>query len=243
MKTLGGVLAAAITPRRPGTQEIDLGAMWELFDLLESHHVNGLVLMGSTGEFPHFSIEERNRMVGLAVRRSRVPVVVNVSHSTLDGALLLARAAASMGAAALLLMPPIFFRYTQAELEEFFRLFAASAKFGTPLLLYNIPLFAERIEMETAATLLKEGLYSGIKDSSGEMAGIRKLRELTQGETYTLLAGNDAVFSYAKTLGANGVISGVACAVPELLLALNRARDTGHAAAEQTAVPGEQRSS
>ena len=86
MSSIDGVYAAAITPRRAGQQEIDSGALWDLIDFLGAHKVNGIVLMDSIGEFVHYSIEDRARFVGLAVKRSRVPVLVNISHSTLSGA-------------------------------------------------------------------------------------------------------------------------------------------------------------
>ena len=76
MPLLQGVYAAAVTPRRLGMQDINLGVMWDLIDFLCERKVQGLALLGSTGEFIHYSNSERMRMMGLAPKRSRVPVVM-----------------------------------------------------------------------------------------------------------------------------------------------------------------------
>ena len=81
--TPNGILAAAITPRRGLT--IDPSEVSELCAFLASKSVDGIVLFGSTGEFPHFDLTDRARLVREVRRRATVPVLVNVSHSTLDG--------------------------------------------------------------------------------------------------------------------------------------------------------------
>ncbi|MGH9628570.1 MAG: dihydrodipicolinate synthase family protein, partial [Bryobacteraceae bacterium] len=139
MLPIEGVYAAAITPRRLGLQDINLGATWELMDFLGSHGVKGIVLLGTTGEFVHFSVSERMRLMGLAAKRSRVPILVNVSHSTLDGSVELAQAAMASGASGVLVMPPYFFRYSQPEIKLFFQRFIQQADLRIPALLYNIP--------------------------------------------------------------------------------------------------------
>src|SRR3954447_17246107 len=128
-----GVYAAAVTPRRLGQQDINLGVMWDLIDFLTERKVDGIVLMGSTGEFVHYSNSERMRMMGLAPKRSRVPVVINVSHSTLDGAVELAQASAASGAAGVLLMPPYFFRYSDDAVRTFILRFVEESDIDIPI--------------------------------------------------------------------------------------------------------------
>jgi 4-hydroxy-tetrahydrodipicolinate synthase len=218
-----GVYAAAVTPRRLGTQDINLGAMWDLVDYLVSHGAQGIVFMGSTGEFIHFSNAERMRLMGVACKRSRVPVIFNCSHSSLDGVVELAQAADASGAAAVLVMPPYFFRYTQEQIADFYRQVADSAQLQCPLLLYNIPQFTGIIEFDTAAGLLREGVVQGIKDSSGDSEYFRNLQEARNQQPFALMLGNDSLVVPARSAGCDGVISGVACALPELLIALDRA--------------------
>jgi dihydrodipicolinate synthase/N-acetylneuraminate lyase len=225
-----GVTVAAITPRREGP-EADLAATFELIDFLCAAGVDGISLMGSTGEFLHFELEERMRLVGLAIKRSRVPVLAGVAHSTFDGAVALARSASDAGAAALLIMPPYFFRYGQEEIREFYLSFARELKDGAPLVIYNLPAFSSGIEAATAVDLLSTGLFAGIKDSSGSWDDFLLLKAVREKQRFTLLIGNDRVYTQARQAGADGAVSGCACAVPELLLAIERAIEAGNSPA------------
>jgi len=225
-----GVNVAAITPRREGP-EADLATLFDLIDFLCAAGVDGICLMGSTGEFLHFGLEERMRLVGLAIKRSRVPVLVGVGHSTFDGAVALARDALDAGAAALLVMPPYFFRYGQSDIREFYLGFARELNGGAPLILYNIPQFSSEIEAGTAIELLATGRFAGIKDSSGRWDDFVQLKAAREKHHFYLLVGNDAIYARAREAGADGVISGCACAVPELLVAMDRAIRQGNAGA------------
>lgn len=231
---LGGVAVAAITPRRDSGYQIDLASALDVIDYVAASGVSAIALLGTTGEFMHFDHEERTRLAAFAVKRTTVPILVNVSHSTLDGALELAAAAAEAGAAALLLMPPYFFRYSQQEVERFFLEFAEEAPPRIPILLYNIPFFTTPIEPETACRLLSTGRFAGIKDSSGDWEYFTRLSDLRRRVPFTHLVGNDIVFTRERQAGADGVISGVACAVPELMLGLDRAIRSGDLAKTQT---------
>ena len=221
---IGGVNVAMITPRRPAQVEIDLGAMLEAIEFLGSSGVQSVTLFGSTGEFVHYTPEERCRSVALAVKRSRVPLLANVSHSTLDGAVLMAEEAAGSGVAAVVLMPPHFFRYQAESIEAFYLEFAGQVGKWTPIFLYNIPVFTNELPLATAGKLLATGLFAGIKDSSGDWD---YLEALLRARPSGVFVGNDRLFTRGRRAGASGVVSGVACAIPELLVALDRVIQAG----------------
>ena len=223
MTRIEGVNAAAITPHGAGGREPDFGALLDLIDFLSRAGARGIALLGSTGEFLNLDIGERTRLVYLATKRSRVPVLAGVGHASLEGALELGREACSAGAAGLLLMPPVFFPYGQAEVREFYLQYARQIGAAVPIYLYNIPFFTTEIAVETAIELLSTGLFAGIKDSSGSFEYFERLKHLAAPKPFTVLVGNDAVFARARAAGADGVVSGIASALPELLLALDAA--------------------
>ncbi len=228
-----GVWAAAVTPHRRNGFEADYAGMLELVDKLSRSGVDGIVLLGSTGEFLNIQPAERQRLVHLAVKRSRVPVVVGVGHSTLDTAVQLGEAAVDSGVAGLLLMPPYFYRYGEEQILEFYRLFALAIGGALPILLYNIPAFANPISLGIARELLLSGDFAGIKDSSGDQAFFDSLAGLRRQHPFTLLCGNDRLFAHAHHAGCDGIVSGVASAVPELIVALKRALDRSDEARAQ----------
>jgi len=228
-----GVIAAAIAPRRAEEYSIDLGATLELVDFLTDRGVSGIALLGSTGEFVHFALDDRRHMVSFAAKRSRVPMLVNVSHSTLDGAVELAREAAGAGASGLMLMPPYYFQYSQEEIRSFFLAFSDAAGDSVPIYLYNIPVFTNEISIEVAIELLASGRFAGIKDSSGSLDYFTALQKQAALTPFTLLAGMERLFVEERRLGAHGIISGVASALPELMAALDRAIVGGDSARVQ----------
>jgi len=219
----GGVYVALATPRAQNSVEADAAAVFDYLDTIMARSVDGLVLFGSTGEFIHFDVTERMRVLMLAKKRCRIPLLVNVTHSTLTGAIQLADNAIEAGAAGLLLMPPYYFRYSDGQITEFYRQFAKAVDGKTPLYLYNIPQFTNAIPLAAMEELLASGAFAGIKDSSGDWGLFEKLLALKAKHPFQLLIGNDTIYRRARPLGADGIVSGVAAAVPELLVALERA--------------------
>jgi dihydrodipicolinate synthase/N-acetylneuraminate lyase len=231
---LEGVNAAAVTPRRPNGLEIDLSGAFELIDFLCESGIKGIAALGSTGEYIHFPAAERSRFIAMCVKRSRVPVIAGISDASYPAALEMARRAACDGAAAVLLMPPYFFRYTQPQLKEFFLRFRDELGDAAPLLIYNVPFFTTPLAVETSLELLETGLFAGIKDSSGDYDAFVRLKALCDRRPFRLLIGNDVVFTRARSAGAHGVVSGCACAVPEMMLGLDRAIQAGDQARVDT---------
>ena len=230
---IGGINVAAITPRRANEADVDLGAMLDLIDFLSAQPVQGITLFGTTGEFVHFTLEERSRYVALLSKRSRVPVMANVSHSTLDGAVMMAEESASAGVAAVLLMPPHYYHYPPEAVEAFCLDFATQVSPWVPVYLYNIPLFADPIPITVVERLMATGMFAGIKDSSGEWDMMQALLALRASRPFTILAGNDRLFLRARRAGADGAVTGVGCAVPELMVALDCAIRGGNTAAAE----------
>lgn len=218
-----GVFVALATPRRAHATEADAAGLLDYMETVMRAGVNGLVLFGSTGEFVHFDTEERMRVLSLAIKRSRVPVLVNVSHSALAGAIELAQDAIAGGAAGLLLMPPYFYRYSDDQLFSFYSEFARAVGGRIPLYLYNLPVFTNPISAGLAHKLLCSGDFAGIKDSSGDPAMFKVLLDLRQRAPFSLLVGNEWLYLDARIGGADGIVSGIAAALPELIVAMDRA--------------------
>jgi 4-hydroxy-tetrahydrodipicolinate synthase len=228
-RVIAGVNVAAITPRRAGEVEIDLAAMLDLVDFAGASGAQGVVLFASAGEFVHFTPDERSRYVALAAKRSRIPVIANVSHSTLDAAVMMAEEAAGAGIAAVLIMPAYFYRYPPESIETFCLRFAEQGAKWAPVILHNAPSFADPIPLEIALRLLGTGLFAGVNDSSGDLAYVQELIRFSKTNPITVLAGADRIFTAARRAGATGGISGAAAAAPELMIALDGAIQAGRA--------------
>jgi dihydrodipicolinate synthase/N-acetylneuraminate lyase len=218
-----GVYAALATPRRKDSIEPDTAALLDYLDAVVRAGVDGLALFGATGEFVHFDVTERIHTLGLAIRRCRVPVLVNVSHSTLDGALILAEGAIDSGATGLLVMPPYFYRYSDGEVFHFYVQFAEFIERRVPIYLSNALAFTNPISGALAERLLGTGLFAGIKDASGDYELFQKLNEFRRKQEFRLLSGNERIYARSRESGACGIVSGVAAALPELIVAMDKA--------------------
>jgi dihydrodipicolinate synthase/N-acetylneuraminate lyase len=219
---LRGVFASAITPRRKGSQDADFSAALDLLDFLAQGGVQAICVFGAAGEFIDYGFSERQRIVYLGVKRSRVPLIAGVSHSTIAGALQLADEAVHAGADGLIVMPPFFYPYSQCEIEAFYRQFARETRDAVPILLHNLPQATSKLEIDTVRKLLDSGRFAGIKDSSGDWDYFEQLLALKQERPFALFGGADCIAARALREGADGIISASACAVPELLAALAR---------------------
>jgi 4-hydroxy-tetrahydrodipicolinate synthase len=217
---LAGVFASAITPRRAQSQDPDFSGLLDLLDFLAAGGAKGICLFGATGEFLNYSFAERQRLVYLAVKRSRVPLIVGVSHSTLAGSIQLADEAIASGADGLVLMPAYFFRYSQPEIEEFYLQFAREVGDAVPILIHNIPQVTSKLELELMRKLIDTGRFAGINDSGGDWSFFEQLLELRRTRPLAVLTGDDRIAARALRAGANALISPSACAIPELLAGL-----------------------
>ena len=221
-----GVYAALATPCLHGKVEPDTAAFLDYIDHVVNGGVNGLVFFGATGEFVHFVPSDRMRTASLGIKRSRVPVLVNVSHSTLSGTLELGRQAVDIGAAGALLMPPYFYRYEDGEIARFFDEFLQVMEGTISIYLYDLPIFTNPISPKLAGYLLAAGAFAGIKDSSGDWGNFEELRRLRKQHRFQLMIGNELIYMQALSEGADGIVSGVAAALPELPVAMNRAKES-----------------
>jgi 4-hydroxy-tetrahydrodipicolinate synthase len=207
-----GVYVALATPRQANCIEADAAALLDYIDVIVRAGVDG----------------ERMRVLSLAIKRSRVPLAVNVSHSSFGAAVHLAENAVEAGAAAILLMPPYFFRYSDEQIFSFYENFAKQISGAIPIYLYNIPFFTNPMSGSLMQRLLSAGAFAGIKDSSGEWPLFEAIQSVRNRIQIQNLVGNDRMYARARAAGADGIVSGVAAAVPELMVALDRAVVSGN---------------
>ena len=217
-----GVYAALATPRKADATEADAAALLDYLDIIVQSGVDGLVLFGSTGEFVHLDLAERMRVLALASKRSRVPLMVNVSHSSFAGAIALAENALENEVAGILLMPPYFYHYSDDQLFAFYQQFAKVIGSSVPLYLYNLPFFTGPISGSLMERILLTGSFAGIKDSSGQWDLFQTLKSIREKHNFQLFIGNEKIYTRGRAQGAVGIVSGVAAAVPELIVALDR---------------------
>jgi 4-hydroxy-tetrahydrodipicolinate synthase len=210
-----GVYAAVLTPRGKGGA-LDLPAFEKQLHFLAKHNVEGFAINGATGEYPSTTAEELVAL--LASARQVVPdhkVLCGVGAVNLAGTLTRGAAAIEAGVQALLLPMPYFFPYDQADLIAYVS--QVAEQLSASILLYNLPQFTSGLDPSSVVALMRRhSNIIGVKDSSGSLDTVRLLTEAMPGKTRMI--GNDAVLAAAlEEQLCDGVVSGIACALPELI--------------------------
>src|SRR5215207_11311396 len=83
--------------------------------------ISGMLALGSTGEFPHFTVDERkSALATIAELAAPLPVLANISDIRPRAAIELGRHAETLGLPAVALMPPVFFPVSQADMLAYF---------------------------------------------------------------------------------------------------------------------------
>jgi 4-hydroxy-tetrahydrodipicolinate synthase len=185
---------------------------------LRAQGVHGVLALGSTGEFPRFSLAEREAVLAtIAELAEPMPVVANISDIRLDEVVALGKFARRLGVPAVALMPPSFFPMSQADMLEFFLRAADAVKL--PVFLYNFPeLTSNRIGLETVGAFADRADMAGIKQSGGEFAYHAPLIELGREKNFAVFSGADTRLPEVFALGAAGCIGGLVNFVPEFMV-------------------------
>lgn len=217
-KQFQGVYAAALSPRLEDGR-LDLESLRALIAFLRDRGVTRYAINGATGEFCLTTPEELRQLL-IAVRTvggQNTEILCGVGAAGLAGCMALVRVAEEANVQGLLLPMPYFFPYSQGDLQVFSRTVASATRL--PILLYNLPQFTSGLEPETVCSLIEEApSIVGIKDSSGSLDIVRALTERLPSSCRIM--GNDSVLTEALADSlCDGVVSGVACVLPELICA------------------------
>lgn len=216
---LTGILVAMPTHFTADGGEIDVAALHDHVNWLIEAGIHGLVPGGSTGEFTTLTTDERKRLIEEMVKAAdgRVPVVAALGAlSTREGEEL-ARHAADVGAAALMVVAPF---YDTPDLEEIRAHYQAIHQAsGLDIMFYNLPTHTglELTPAEIAG--LSEVGVRWLKDTSGNAPAFNELL-LQHADEVTAFNGYDTLTFLGLALGAKGSVWGASNIIPELSVQL-----------------------
>jgi 4-hydroxy-tetrahydrodipicolinate synthase len=214
-----GSIVALVTPLSGG--KVDNEKLKELVDFQIANGTQGIVPMGTTGEAATMSHDEDIEVTALVVRHTdkRVPVIAGTGSNSTSEALFLTEAAKKSGADAALVVTPYYNKPTQEGLYRHFKHLAENV--DIPIVLYNVPgRTGVSLQPETVARLAKVPGIAAVKEASGTVDITMQLLRLVP--DFTVLSGDDNLTLPLMALGAKGVISVAANAVPDKVSALCR---------------------
>ncbi len=219
---LRGSYPPLVTPFRSG--EVDYETYASLVERQIQEGSHGIVVNGTTGEPSTLTVQERNRLVEVAVKaaRGRIPVVAATGSQSHAESVELTLAAEKAGAAAVLVVTPYFIRPPQRGLVEYY--LDVGRRTDLPLLIYHIPgRAAVDLKAETIAQIA-DGLPTlvGIKHAANDLGLVTAL--LTKlGPDFRVFVGLEELSFPMLAVGASGLMNAVGNLAPRRIADLYRA--------------------
>lgn len=215
---LRGVVPPVCTPL-DSRGEVDTTSLARLVDHLVDGGVHGLFALGSTSEVAYLTDEQRATVLETVVNAAdgRVPVLAGVIDTTTARVIEHAKAAAATGADALVATAPFYTRTHEKEIAGHFRRLRATV--DLPLFAYDIPVAVHsKLAPGMVRALAEDGTLAGLKDSSGDEGGLRRLliqfggrdgRAQGTAPRFSVLTGSELTVDAALLAGVDGVVPGI----------------------------------
>ncbi|MCB1081830.1 MAG: 4-hydroxy-tetrahydrodipicolinate synthase [Chlamydiia bacterium] len=212
---LAGTITALVTPLKNGT--VDVEGLQQNLSYQSESGVDGLLILGTTGEGATLSHAERLSVIRAAASEKTLPLIVNVGDISTEATIQKAVEAEKEGADALLIIAPYYARPSQEGLARHFE--AIAKKTSLPILLYNHPKrTGVTIEIKTLIRLAAQKNIIGIKDASGSIPYAAAIRSSLP--DFLLFAGDDLLSLPYQAIGAKGVISVLSNLFPQEMATL-----------------------
>jgi 4-hydroxy-tetrahydrodipicolinate synthase len=212
-KFFQGTYTALITPFANGV--IDYKALEKLLAEQVAAKIDGLVILGTTGENPTINDQERRELVSFVVKqvKGKTKIIIGTGNYATDKTIEQSQEAEKLGADAILVINPYYNKPTQEGLYQHFMATADSVKI--PMMLYNIKgRTAVNLETKTLLRLVKHPNIIAVKESSGDLQQIMDVIAQVP-EDFAVLSGDDFITYPMITLGAVGVVSVLSNVLPK----------------------------
>jgi 4-hydroxy-tetrahydrodipicolinate synthase len=215
-----GVFAPMPTPFSPKDRSINFDFIKRHLEFLNAKGVPGIVVLGTNGEFPSLSIEERKNIISWVMKfKGNLKVIVQAGSCSFVETVGLCDYAKELGVDGLLIATPYYFKnISETGLIEYY--LEALNRVQHPIFLYSMPQTTlVKITNHVLEALLSFKHLLGLKDSSGDWEVIKSYVESFR--QLHIFVGSDLLLKPALELGAGGSITAAANAIPELVLSIS----------------------
>lgn len=230
--TFSGIVPPIVTPLTIDG-DVDTKSLERLLSMQIDAGVDGLFILGSSGEVGYLTDAQRAQVVQTAIGHvgGQLPVLVGVNDMTTNRVIAVAEQAREAGADAIVATAPFYAITNAEETATHFR--SIHAAVDLPLFAYDVPV---RVHSKLSPAMLvelgREGVIAGVKDSSGDDVSFRMLLRQSVGlENFAVFTGHEVVVDGCLLMGASGAVPGLANVDPHGYVRLWRAAQAGDWAA------------
>ncbi len=195
---------------------VDTDATRRLVDFHIEAGIDGLLPLGTSGEFALLQRAERKALVETVVDQanSRVPVVAGVSDPSIQNVLQLSSDAKDAGADGVIATPPYYF--TTTDEGHYLHFKTISEAIDLPLMIYNIPEWTRSfVTPETVQRLADDKLVVGMKYTENNLLNLIRFLKRSRSKI-SIFAGSDALAYSNLEFGGSGAIMGSANVAPRI---------------------------
>lgn len=201
-----GSIVALVTPM-DSHGEVDFENLKKLVEFHINAGTDAIVSVGTTGESATLSIDENVKAILKTVEfaAGRIPVIAGTGANATSEAITMTKLLNNSGISGCLSVVPYYNKPTQEGMYQHFKAIAECT--DIPQILYNVPgRTGSDLQPETVGRLAKIKNIVGIKEATGDVSRVQKIKQLA-GNDFIVLSGDDATSLEAMKLGAEGVIS------------------------------------
>jgi 4-hydroxy-tetrahydrodipicolinate synthase len=214
MKKFRGTGVAIVTPFK-NDSSIDFAALGRVINHVINGGVNYIVAMGTTGESPALTKDEKKAIVSYVAEiiDNRVPLVIGIGGNSTQEVINCIRHSNLTGVDGILSVAPYYNKPNQRGLTQHFKEIATCSPI--PVIMYNVPgRTCSNISSDTCLELANEcENIVGIKEASGDIAQIMRIIR-GKPESFSVISGDDMLTLPIVAAGGAGVISVLANAFP-----------------------------
>lgn len=217
-----GMATAIVTPMHTDGS-IDYEALSRFVEFQIGSGINGLVVMGTTGENATIEPEDQKKVIAYTVEKvaGRVPVIAGTGTNNTEHVLHNTRNACQVGADAILVVTPYYNKATQNGLITHFT--AVADESTLPVILYNVPgRTGCNLLPKTVAKLSEHPNIAAIKEATGSLAQMIEIMHLC-GDKIDVYSGEDGLTVPMMAMGAKGTISVLSNVAPRQSVAMTDA--------------------
>ncbi|WP_049889453.1 dihydrodipicolinate synthase family protein [Natronolimnohabitans innermongolicus] len=222
---LRGVVPPTITAFRDD-ESVDYETTADHARFVVDRGVHGVFPLGTNGEFPLLTGEERRRVVECVVDEvgGEVPVIAGVGAPSTRETVAHAEHADSVGADGVVVVTPYYYPIDRDAALFHYRRIASAV--DLPIYVYHIPSkTGTELSLETLAELAEIDAIAGVKDSSKDVPWLAQAADAHP--ELTFLAGSDSLLETGLEVGCSGLVSAVANVFPALVVDLYESYDDG----------------
>lgn len=227
IRLLKGVIVPLVTPMQKNG-DVDFEGLARVIDHVVEGGAQGLLVLGSCGEFASLSTQQRLEVVQAAVKANagRAVVTVGTADSSLRQVVEFTEKVGDLGADAAVVTTPFYFHLNEAETIDFYK--TLDRECSVPIIAYNIPRFTGNpVTPKVVDAISGCRRIIGIKDTGMDFASFFTILSARKSPDFRVYMGDESHIVPSLLLGADGFVPSIGNLAPTLCVQLYEAAISG----------------